>query len=113
MHALPEGFRAAMYYADVHGYTYAETAALLKFHWAPRCREPHVRVSGCASRWLTSTHKRGPVMSAEHRLAVDVEQILLGAVFDAWRIAAQRHRDFVAGIAHYVERQLDRLGVEK
>jgi RNA polymerase sigma factor (sigma-70 family) len=29
MHALPEGFRAAMYYADVHGYTYAETAALL------------------------------------------------------------------------------------
>ena len=29
IHALPEGFRAAMYYADVHGYTYAETAALL------------------------------------------------------------------------------------
>jgi len=29
MHALPEGFRTAMYYADVHGYTYAETAALL------------------------------------------------------------------------------------
>jgi RNA polymerase sigma factor (sigma-70 family) len=29
MHALPETFRAAMYYADVHGYTYAETAALL------------------------------------------------------------------------------------
>ena len=29
MHALPEGFRAAVYYADVHGYTYAETAAIL------------------------------------------------------------------------------------
>lgn len=30
MHALPEGFQAAVYYADVHGYTYAETAAILK-----------------------------------------------------------------------------------
>jgi RNA polymerase sigma factor (sigma-70 family) len=29
MQALPEGFRAAVYYADVHGYTYAETAAIL------------------------------------------------------------------------------------
>ena len=29
MHALPESFRAAVYYADVHGYTYAETAAIL------------------------------------------------------------------------------------
>ena len=29
MHDLPEGFRAAVYYADVHGYTYAETAAIL------------------------------------------------------------------------------------
>jgi RNA polymerase sigma factor (sigma-70 family) len=29
MHALPEGFRAAVYYADVYGYTYAETAAIL------------------------------------------------------------------------------------
>jgi RNA polymerase sigma-70 factor (ECF subfamily) len=29
MNALPEGFRAAMYYADVQGYTYAETAAIL------------------------------------------------------------------------------------
>jgi RNA polymerase sigma factor (sigma-70 family) len=29
MHSLPEGFRAAVYYADVHGYTYAETAAIL------------------------------------------------------------------------------------
>jgi RNA polymerase sigma factor (sigma-70 family) len=29
MYALPESFRDAVYYADVHGYTYAETAALL------------------------------------------------------------------------------------
>jgi RNA polymerase sigma-70 factor (ECF subfamily) len=29
MRNLPEHFRTAMYYSDVHGYTYAETAALL------------------------------------------------------------------------------------
>jgi RNA polymerase sigma-70 factor (ECF subfamily) len=29
MQDLPEGFGAAVYYADVHGYTYAETAAIL------------------------------------------------------------------------------------
>ena len=29
MDALPDGFRAVMYYADVQGYTYAETAAIL------------------------------------------------------------------------------------
>ena len=29
MQDLPEAFRAAVYYADVHGYTYAETAAIL------------------------------------------------------------------------------------
>lgn len=29
MDGLPECFRAVVYYADVHGYTYAETAALL------------------------------------------------------------------------------------
>jgi RNA polymerase sigma-70 factor (ECF subfamily) len=29
MDSLPEGFRAVLYYADVHGYTYAETAAIL------------------------------------------------------------------------------------
>jgi RNA polymerase sigma factor (sigma-70 family) len=29
MHALPEDFRAAVYYADVYGYTYAQTAAIL------------------------------------------------------------------------------------
>jgi RNA polymerase sigma-70 factor (ECF subfamily) len=29
MEALPEGCRAALYYADVHGYTYAATAAML------------------------------------------------------------------------------------
>jgi RNA polymerase sigma factor (sigma-70 family) len=30
MDALPEGFRAAVYYSDVQGYTLAETAAILK-----------------------------------------------------------------------------------
>lgn len=29
MRNLPEDFRAAVYYSDVHGYTYSETAALL------------------------------------------------------------------------------------
>jgi RNA polymerase sigma-70 factor (ECF subfamily) len=29
MEALPDGFRTAVYYADVEGYTYAETAAIL------------------------------------------------------------------------------------
>jgi len=29
MEALPDGFREAVYYADVQGYTYAETAAIL------------------------------------------------------------------------------------
>jgi RNA polymerase sigma-70 factor (ECF subfamily) len=29
MDALPEGFRSVVYYADVQGYTYAETAAIL------------------------------------------------------------------------------------
>jgi RNA polymerase sigma-70 factor (ECF subfamily) len=29
MEALPDGFRAVVYYADVQGYTYAETAAIL------------------------------------------------------------------------------------
>jgi len=29
MDALPEGFRTALYYADVQGYTYAETATIL------------------------------------------------------------------------------------
>jgi RNA polymerase sigma factor (sigma-70 family) len=29
MNALPEGFRTAVYYADVQGYTYAETAVMM------------------------------------------------------------------------------------
>ena len=39
---LPEGFRTAVYYADVHGYTYAETAAMLDI--------PHGTVMSRASR---------------------------------------------------------------
>lgn len=29
MEDMPEGFRAVVYYAEIHGYTYAETAAIL------------------------------------------------------------------------------------
>ncbi len=40
--ALPEGFREAVYYADIEGYTYAETAAILGV--------PHGTVMSRASR---------------------------------------------------------------
>ncbi|MDT5324826.1 MAG: hypothetical protein QOF25_1978 [Mycobacterium sp.] len=39
---LPEGFRAAVYYADVQGYTYAETAAIMNI--------PHGTVMSRVSR---------------------------------------------------------------
>jgi RNA polymerase sigma-70 factor (TIGR02947 family) len=42
MDALPEGFRAAVYYTDVEGYTYAETATILGI--------PHGTVMSRASR---------------------------------------------------------------
>ncbi len=42
MDALPDGFRAVVYYADVQGYTYAETAAILGI--------PHGTVMSRASR---------------------------------------------------------------
>ncbi len=42
MQTLPEAFRAAVYYADVHGYTYAETAAILNI--------PHGTAMSRASR---------------------------------------------------------------
>jgi RNA polymerase sigma-70 factor (TIGR02947 family) len=42
MDALPEGFRVAVYYTDVEGYTYAETAAILGI--------PHGTVMSRASR---------------------------------------------------------------
>jgi RNA polymerase sigma factor (sigma-70 family) len=42
MNALPDGFRSVVYYADVQGYTYAETAALLGI--------PHGTVMSRASR---------------------------------------------------------------
>jgi len=42
MDALPEGFRTAVYCADVQGYTYAETAAILNI--------PHGTVMSRASR---------------------------------------------------------------
>ncbi len=42
MDALPDGFRTAVYYADIQGYTYAETAAILNI--------PHGTVMSRASR---------------------------------------------------------------
>jgi RNA polymerase sigma-70 factor (TIGR02947 family) len=42
MQELPETFRVALYYADVHGYTYAETAAILNI--------PHGTAMSRASR---------------------------------------------------------------
>lgn len=42
MDALPEGFRTVVYYSDVQGYTYAETAAILNI--------PHGTVMSRASR---------------------------------------------------------------
>jgi RNA polymerase sigma-70 factor (TIGR02947 family) len=42
MDALPDGFRAVVYYADVLGYTYAETAAMLNI--------PHGTVMSRVSR---------------------------------------------------------------
>ena len=42
MDALPEGFRTAVYYADIQGYSYAETAAILNI--------PHGTVMSRASR---------------------------------------------------------------
>ena len=42
MEALPDGFRTALYYAEIHGYTYAETAAILNI--------PHGTVMSRVSR---------------------------------------------------------------
>ena len=42
MDSLPEGFRTAVYYADVQGYTYAETAAMMNI--------PHGTVMSRVSR---------------------------------------------------------------
>jgi RNA polymerase sigma factor (sigma-70 family) len=42
MKSLPEGFRTVVYYADIQGYTYAETAAILGI--------PHGTVMSRASR---------------------------------------------------------------
>jgi RNA polymerase sigma-70 factor (TIGR02947 family) len=48
MDALPEGFRAVVYYADVQGYTYAETAAILNI--------PHGTVMSRVSRGRQRLH---------------------------------------------------------
>ena len=117
MEDLPADFRAAVYYADVQGYTYAETAAILNIPMgtamsrASRARRRlRIALAEPQSAYEKLTNPREAPTSGEHRLTVDVEQILLGALLDARRIAGQRHRDFVAGVAHHVERQLDGFG---
>jgi RNA polymerase sigma factor (sigma-70 family) len=57
MQDLPEAFRAAVYYADVHGYTYAETAAILNI--------PHGTAMSRASR----ARQRLRIALAEQRIA--------------------------------------------
>jgi RNA polymerase sigma-70 factor (TIGR02947 family) len=67
--ALPEGFRAAVYYADVQGYTLAETAAILGI--------PHGTVMSRASRGRQRlrvalarvAHNRGDCAAVEPRIA--------------------------------------------
>ena len=67
--ALPEGFRAAVYYADVQGYTLAETAAILGI--------PHGTVMSRASRGRQRlrvalshvAHNRGDFAAVEQRIA--------------------------------------------
>jgi RNA polymerase sigma factor (sigma-70 family) len=66
---LPEGFRAALYFSDVQGYTYAETAAILNI--------PHGTVMSRVSRGrrrlrIALTHvarSRGDFAAVEQRTA--------------------------------------------
>ena len=67
--ALPEGFRTVVYYADVQGYTYAETAAILGI--------PHGTVMSRVSRGrqrlrIALAHvarSRGDFAAVEQRIA--------------------------------------------
>jgi len=69
MDALPDGFRAVVYYADIQGYTYAETAAILGI--------PHGTVMSRASRGrqrlrVALAHvarNRGDFAAVEQRIA--------------------------------------------
>jgi RNA polymerase sigma-70 factor (TIGR02947 family) len=69
MESLPEGFRTVMYYADVQGYTYAETAAILNI--------PHGTVMSRVARGRQRlrialahvAHSRGDLASDEPLIA--------------------------------------------
>ena len=69
MDALPEGFRTAVYYADVQGYTYAETALMMNI--------PHGTVMSRVSRGRQRLRTelahiaggRGDYAAAEQRIA--------------------------------------------
>jgi RNA polymerase sigma-70 factor (TIGR02947 family) len=69
MESLPEGFRTVVYYADVQGYTYAETAAILSI--------PHGTVMSRVSRGRQQlrialahvAHGRGDLASDEPLIA--------------------------------------------
>jgi RNA polymerase sigma-70 factor (TIGR02947 family) len=69
MESLPEGFRTVVYYADVQGYTYAETAAILNI--------PHGTVMSRVARGRQRlrialahvAHSRGDLASGEPLIA--------------------------------------------
>ena len=67
--ALPDGFRRAMYYADVQGYTYAETAVILDIPMGTVMS----RVSRGRQRLRIALahldHGRGGLTAAEQRIA--------------------------------------------
>jgi DNA-directed RNA polymerase specialized sigma24 family protein len=54
MDSLPEGFRTVVYYADVQGYTYAETAAIMNIPIGTVMSRVSAAANGCASHWPTS-----------------------------------------------------------
>jgi RNA polymerase sigma-70 factor (TIGR02947 family) len=69
MDTLPEGFRAAVYFADVQGYTYAETAAMLNIPLGTVMS----RVSRGRQRLRIALahldHKRGDLAAVEQQIA--------------------------------------------
>ena len=56
--ALPRGFREAVYYADIEGYTYAETASILGVPLGTAMSRASRGRQRCASPSLTSSPRR-------------------------------------------------------
>ena len=100
MATLPEGFGAAMYYADVQGYTYAETAAILDIPREPPCRGCPVAGNAAHRTWPTSPHGRGDyaAVRAAHRVA--------GAKWPQARRLSEFHHGFNAARRRRRQRDL-------